>query len=86
MRTRISLFRSPGFLLVAALAALALIGIPTQGFRGTRSLFEPLPIADPGALVALRYTGSVGQPSGVPPRLLPLWATKASPRRRERQA
>jgi len=78
LRTRLPLFRSPGFLLTAALSTLAVIGIATQGFRGTRSLFDPLPIRDPGSLVALRYTGSVGQPSGVPPRLLPLWAAKAS--------
>ena len=78
LRTRLPLFRSPGFLLTTALAVLALIGILTQGFRGTRLLFERLPIEDPGSLVGLRYTGSVGQPSGVPPRLLPLWAAKAS--------
>ncbi len=76
--TRLPLFRSPGFLLASALAALALIGLVTEGFRGTRALFDRLPIEDPNNLVALRYTGSVGQPSGVPPRLLPLWAAKAS--------
>jgi hypothetical protein len=78
LRMRLPLFRSPGFLLTSALAALALIGLLTEGFRGTRALFERLPIEDPGSLVALRYTGSVGQPSGVPPRYLPLWAAKAS--------
>ena len=77
-RTRLALFRSPGFLLTAALAALALSGVVSEGFRGTRALFEPLPIQDPGRLVALRYTGSVGQPAGIPPRLLPVWAGKAS--------
>jgi hypothetical protein len=78
LRSRLSLFRSPEFLFSAALAALVFIGILSQGFRGTRALFERLPIEDPGSLVALRYTGSVGQPAGVPPRLLPLWAAKAS--------
>jgi hypothetical protein len=78
LRTRLPLFRSPQFLFSAGLIALALVGILSQGYRGTRAFFERLPIEDPGRLVALRYTGSVGQPSGVPPRLVPLWAAKAS--------
>ena len=78
LRTRLSLFRSPGFVLTAAVVALALLGALSQGYRGTRALFERLPIEDPGRLAALRYTGSVGQPAGVPPSLLPVWAGKAS--------
>ncbi|HUI77281.1 MAG TPA: ABC transporter permease [Bryobacteraceae bacterium] len=78
LRTRLPLFRSPGFLLTAALVALGVLGVVTQGYRGTRALFERLPIEDPGSLVALRYTGSVGQPAGVPPRLIPIWAAKAT--------
>jgi MacB-like protein len=78
LRTRLHLFHSAGFVLTTTLAALALIGALTHGYRGTRALFERLPVEDPGSLVALRYTGSVGQAGGVPPRLIPIWAAKAS--------
>ncbi|PWU10440.1 MAG: hypothetical protein C5B51_04375 [Terriglobia bacterium] len=67
------LFRSPRFLLVAAAIFLLLIGALSHGFARTRSLFHAFPIAEPDRLVALRYTGAAGQPSGVPPRLIPLW-------------
>jgi hypothetical protein len=71
-------FRFPRFILVSALAALALIGFASHGFRVSRHLFDPLPVADPDRLVAIRYTGSAGQPAGVPPRLLPVWRANSS--------
>ncbi len=62
-----------------ACACLALLGLAgaTHFFERTRSLFRPLPIRDPGSLAAIRYSGAVNEPSGVPPRLLPLWRAKA---------
>ena len=65
--------RSPRFLLAAAAAALVLLGIASAGFTGTRALLRPLPIADPDSLVTIRYTGSMNQPNGVPPKLVPVW-------------
>lgn len=65
--------RSPGFLLWPAVLALALAGVLSQGFSGARALFRPLPVADPGSLVSISYSGSADQPSGVPPGLVPLW-------------
>jgi MacB-like periplasmic core domain len=70
--------RSPRFLLAAAAATLLLMGAVSHGFRATRELFRPFPIENPDRLVAIRYTGSVGQPYGVPPRLIPLWRAKSS--------
>ncbi len=70
--------RSPRFLLAAAALVLAAIGGFSHGFRATRGLFEPFPIESPDRLVAIRYSGSVGQPSGVPPGLIPLWRQKSS--------
>ena len=69
--------RSPRLVLVAATMALAVIGILSHGFSATRALFRPLPVPDTARLVAIRYTGSVGQPAGVPPRLLPGWRENA---------
>ena len=77
LKTRTALVRSPGFLLASSACVLLLLGIVSHGFRETRSLFRPLPIQDPSHLVGLRYTGSVGQPAGVPPGLVPLWAKKS---------
>ncbi|HJT86361.1 MAG TPA: ABC transporter permease [Bryobacteraceae bacterium] len=65
--------RSPALPLAVGIFALAALALSSHGFRGTRALFEPLPVTDPNRLVAIRYSGSAGQPSGVPPRLIPLW-------------
>src|SRR5215468_12496417 len=43
--------RFPRFILLSALAALALIGFASHGFRVSRHLFDPLPVADPERLV-----------------------------------
>lgn len=67
------LVRSPGFVLWPAVLALVLAGILSEGFSGARALFRPLPVADPGMLVSIAYSGSADQPSGVPPDLVPLW-------------
>jgi hypothetical protein len=71
-------FRFPRFILVSALAALALIGLGSHGFRVSRHLFDPLPVVRTDRLVAIRYTGSAGQPAGVPPRLLPVWRANSA--------
>ncbi len=65
--------RSPGFVLLTAVALLVVVGSLSVGFRGTRALFDPLPIQDPDRLVSIRYTGPAGAPSGVPPREIPIW-------------
>ena len=69
--------RGPAFLLTAAAVTLALTTILSRGFSVTRSISQPLPFKDPGALVNLRYSGVVGDPAGVPPRLVPLWRAKS---------
>jgi hypothetical protein len=70
--------RSPRSVVLASLAVLAVLGIASHGFRATRSLFQPLPVEHPERLVWIQYTGSVGQPMGVPPRLLPTWRAKST--------
>jgi len=70
--------RGPGFVLAAAAAVLLTMAAVTHGFRGPRALFAPLPLEDPGSLVAIRYSGAMDQPSGVPPRLVPLWRDKSA--------
>ena len=70
--------RSPRFVLLAALMALVIIGILSHGFIATRSLFRPLPVENAERLVWIQYTGSVGQPIGVPPRFLPVWRANSS--------
>jgi hypothetical protein len=72
------LVRSPRFLLAAAAILLAVIGVSSHGFRGTRALLRAFPIEDPDRLVAIRYSGAVGQPYGVPPGLIPLWRAQSS--------
>src|ERR1035441_10033165 len=63
--------RGPGFVLAAAGVALLAMAAVTHGFRGPRALFVPLPLEDPGSLVAVQYSGAMDEPSGVPPRLVP---------------
>jgi hypothetical protein len=70
--------RGPAFVLAAAGAVLLTMAAPTHGFRGPRALFTPLPIEDPGSLVAIQYSGALGEPAGVPPRWVPLWRAKSS--------
>lgn len=69
--------RSPVFLLASAAALVAVMAALTAGFSGTRALFQPIPVADPDRLVSVRYTGSLDQPFGVPPRLVPLWRAQS---------
>jgi hypothetical protein len=69
--------RSPGFFLAALAAFSVLLAIVSGGFAGTRALFRATPVADADALVSIRYTGSITQPSGVPPRLVPLWRDRS---------
>jgi hypothetical protein len=70
--------RGPGFVLTAAGAVLLAMAALTHGFRGPRALFEPLPLEDPGSLVSIQYSGAMDEPSGVPPRWVPLWSAKSS--------
>jgi hypothetical protein len=70
--------RGSGFVLTAAGAVLLTMAALTHGFRGPRALFEPLPLEDPGSLVAIQYSGAMDEPFGVPPRLVPLWRAKSS--------
>jgi hypothetical protein len=70
--------RGPEFVLVAAGAVLLTMAALTHGFRGPRALFVPLPLQDPGSLVAIQYSGAMDEPSGVPPRWVPLWNAKSS--------
>ncbi|MBV9506446.1 MAG: ABC transporter permease [Acidobacteriia bacterium] len=72
------LLRSPRFVIMALASVLVVMGILTFGFSGTRGLFRPLPVTDPDRLVWIRYTGSVGQMVGVPPRVLPGWRAHSS--------
>jgi hypothetical protein len=67
------LLRSPQLVLGGALLSLAAIALASHGFRGTRQLFQPLPVGDPDRLVRIRYTGTAAQPAGVPPWVLPSW-------------
>ncbi len=69
--------RSPGFLLAALAACAFALAVLSGGFAGTRALFAPAPVADADSLVRVRYTGSLNQPAGVPPRLIPLWRQKS---------
>jgi len=48
------LVRSQRFLLATAVILLAVIGVASHGFSGTRALLRPFPIEDPGRLVAIR--------------------------------
>jgi hypothetical protein len=59
--------------LTAALVVLAVMSVFTRGFSGTRALFAPLPVEDPGSLVSIFYSGALNQPTGVPPGLVPFW-------------
>jgi hypothetical protein len=65
--------RSPKLVLGGALLSLTVIALASHGFRGTRALFQPLPVEDPDRLVRIRYTGTAAQPAGVPPWVLPSW-------------
>jgi len=69
--------RSPGLLVAVFTAIGAALAVLSGGFAGTRALFGPPPVADPDSLVRIRYTGSMNQPTGVPPRLVPLWRQKS---------
>jgi len=70
--------RSPRVVLAAGLLMLAVLALFSHGFAGTRALFLPLPVQDPDRLVWIRYTGTAGQMSGVPPRVLPAWRAHSS--------
>jgi hypothetical protein len=70
--------RGPGFVLAAGVAVLLTMAALTHGFSGPRALFVPLPLKDPGALVAIQYSGTMDEPSGVPPRWVPLWRAQSS--------
>lgn len=72
------LVRGPGFVWMAAAAALLAVAAATRGFSGARALFQPLPFQDPGSLVSVRYNGAANEPFGAPPRLIPLWRAKSS--------
>lgn len=67
------LVRSPQLVLGVALLSIAAIALASHGFRGTRALFEPLPVQDPDRLVRIRYTGTAAQPAGAPLWVLPAW-------------
>lgn len=69
--------RGPGFVLASAALILMFAAVFTRGFSATRGLFKPLPLRDPGSLIALRFTGSVDQPAGVPPQLVPAWRAQS---------
>ncbi len=69
--------RGAGAVLAAGAVALALMAAATHGFRGTRALFDPLPLENPDALVSIRYTGAANEPFGVPPRVIPVWREKS---------
>ena len=70
--------RSPRFILAAGFVMLVLLAALSHGFAGTRALFRPLPVQDPDRLVWIRYTGTAGQLSGVPPRVLPAWRANST--------
>lgn len=70
--------RSPRLILAASALTLAIVALLSHGFAGTRALFDPLPVHDPGNLVWIRYTGTAGQLSGVPPRVLPAWRANST--------
>jgi hypothetical protein len=72
-----SSLRGPGFLLATAAVVLIATAVLTRGFSGTRALFEPLPLADSGSLVSIRYSGAAGDSSGVPAQFVPLWRAKS---------
>jgi len=61
------------FLLAAGAAILLMIALLTRGFTATRALLQPPPVQDSGSLVLIRYTGAANEPTGVPPRVLPVW-------------
>lgn len=69
--------RGGGFVLTAAAVALFALAALTEGFVGTRALFERLPLEDPGSLVSIKYTGSANEPFGVPPSFVPLWRAQS---------
>jgi hypothetical protein len=69
--------RGGGFVLTAAGAALLALAAISGGFRGTRALFERLPLEDPGSLVSIKYTGLIDEPYGVPPSFVPLWSAQS---------
>jgi hypothetical protein len=69
---------SPRLIVAAGLLMLAMLALFSHGFAGTRALFQPLPVQDPDRLVWIRYTGTAGQLSGVPPRVLPAWRANSS--------
>jgi len=70
--------RSPRLILAAGFLMTAMLALLSHGFAGTRALFQPLPLQDPDRVVWLRYTGTAGQISGVPPRVLPAWRTHSA--------
>ena len=70
--------RSPRLVLITGLLMLAALALFSHGFAGTRALFQPLPVQDPDQLVWIRYTGTAGQLSGVPPWVLPAWRANSS--------
>ncbi|HUP04434.1 MAG TPA: ABC transporter permease, partial [Bryobacteraceae bacterium] len=69
--------RGPGFVLLTGCAGALAMAAVTHGFRGPRKLFDPLPIQDPGSLVSIQYSGTISEPSGVPPWFVPVEGPKS---------
>ena len=68
----------PQFVLATAAAIVILIGICTQGFHRTRSLFAPIPIEDPASLVSIDYTTRASDRAATLARLIPVWRSKSA--------
>lgn len=68
----------PGFVLGAGAALLLLAALATHGFRGTRLLFQPLPIEQPERLVSVQYPSRPKDRAATLARLIPLWREKSA--------
>ena len=73
-----AVLQGPGLIWGAAAAILILLAAASHGFRGTRALFEPPPMADPQTLVAIQYPARPNDLDAALARLIPLWREQSA--------
>ncbi len=72
--------RMPAFLFAVLLTSLIILGAGSDMFRGTRSVFSPLPYRDPDRLFTVsQHISGFGQLNGVPPATIMMWKSCPMP-------
>lgn len=73
-----AVLHGPGIVVSAGAALLVLVAVTTHGFRGTRSLFDLIPVKEPEALVSIQYPTRPNERAATFARLVPLWREKST--------